>query len=170
MRAHKESDNAEYLNAARAAFVSFQRPVSDGGVAFTGESADLWFEEYLVSPPTHILNGFIWALWGIYDYALATNETAAHDLFERGVKTLLHNLERYDLGFWSLYEQSGTRLPMVASAFYHRLHIVQLRVMHRITGEETFGRVADRWESYTRHRANRGRALLYKAAFKLCYY
>jgi heparosan-N-sulfate-glucuronate 5-epimerase len=170
VRAHKESGDARYLDAARAAFVSFERPIADGGVAFTDESGYLWFEEYIVSPPTHILNGCMWALWGVRDYALATQGSAARELFSRGVRTLLHNLDRYDLGFWSLYEQSGTRLPMVASSFYHRLHIVQLRVMHRLTGEAKFAEVADRWEHYTRSRANRSRALLYKAAFKLCYY
>ena len=86
------------------------------------------------------------------------------------MQTLLKNLERYDLGFWSLYEQSGTRLKMVASPFYHQLHIVQLRVMHRLTGENQFARFADRWESYGRSRAKRIRALCYKSAFKLCYY
>ena len=170
VRAHKESGEPRYLEAAGQAFVSFQRPIREGGVAFTDESGDLWFEEYIVSPPTHILNGFIWALWGVYDYALATNDASARELFDRGVRTLLHHLDRYDLGFWSLYEQSGTRLPMVASRFYHRLHIVQLRVMHRLTGETRFAEVADRWEDYTRSRANRTRALCYKSAFKLCYY
>jgi heparosan-N-sulfate-glucuronate 5-epimerase len=170
VRAHKELRDSRYLDAARQAFATFQQPMEDGGVAFTDESGDLWFEEYIVSPPTHILNGFIWALWGIYDYFLATQDHSARELFSRGVTTLLHNLGRYDLGFWSLYEQSGTRLPMVASRFYHELHVVQLRVMHRLTGEETFARVADRWESYGRSRANRTRALCYKSAFKLCYY
>lgn len=170
VRAHKESGNSLYLDAAQRAFVSFQRPVPQGGVAFTDESGDLWFEEYIVSPPTHILNGFIWALWGVHDYFLATNDKSAQELFSRGVLTLLHNLERYDLGFWSLYEQSGTRLPMVASQFYHRLHIVQLRVMHRLTGEQKFAELAHRWESYARSRAKRTRALCYKSAFKLCYY
>jgi len=170
VRAYKETSDAKYLDAARQAFVSFERPIAEGGVAFTDESGDLWFEEYLVSPPTHILNGFIWALWGLYDYWLATQDASARDLFSRGVRTLLHNLDRYDLGFWSLYEQSGTRLPMVASNFYHRLHIVQLRAMHRLTNEDSFARVADRWETYTRSRPNRTRALIYKTAFKLCYY
>ena len=109
-------------------------------------------------------------MWGVYDYALATNDPGARELFARGVRTLLHNLERYDLGFWSLYEQSGTRLPMVASNFYHRLHIVQLRVMHRLTGEDLFARIADRWQDYTSRRLNRARALTYKIAFKLCHY
>jgi hypothetical protein len=170
VRAHKESGDARYLDAARQAFASFQHPIEEGGVGFTDEFGDLWFEEYIVSPPTHILNGFIWALWGVYDYFLATRDSSAQELFSRGVRTLLHNLDRYDLGFWSLYEQSGTRLPMVASRFYHQLHIVQLRVMHRLTGEEAFAQVADRWENYARSRTKRTRALCYKSAFKLCYY
>lgn len=178
VRAHKELQkeshgypgDPRYLDAARRALTCFEVPIKDGGVAYTDESGDLWFEEYIVSPPTHILNGFIWAAWGVYDYFLATQDASAQELFSRAVRTLLHNLDRYDLGFWSLYEQSGTRLPMVASAFYHQLHIVQLRVMHRLTGEDTFARVADRWESYTHSRSNRTRALCYKSAFKLCYY
>lgn len=170
VRAHKESGDQKYLEAAHLAMASFFKPVDAGGVALIDDRGDLWFEEYIVSPPTHILNGFIWAAWGVYDYFLATRDGAAEDLFKRAVQTLLRNLDRYDLGFWSLYEQSGTRLPMVASPFYHQLHIVQLRIMHRLTGEEKFARVADRWESYGRSRSKRTRALCYKGAFKLCYY
>jgi heparosan-N-sulfate-glucuronate 5-epimerase len=175
VRAYRESGESRYLNAAQRALASFYTPATEGGVAFTDDHGDLWFEEYIVSPPTHILNGFIWASWGVYDYFLATKDGAARDgaarqLFARAVQTLLHSLDKYDLGFWSLYEQSGTRLPMVASRFYHQLHIVQLRVMHRLTGEDAFARFADRWEGYARSRSNRARALCYKSAFKLCYY
>lgn len=170
VRACKETGDTRYLEIARLALAAFFTPVADGGVAFSDDNGDLWFEEYIVSPPTHILNGFMWAAWGVYDYFLATQDHAARDLFVRAVQTLLRNLEQYDLGFWSLYEQSGTRLPMTASPFYHRLHIVQLRVMHRLTGEDKFARVADRWESYARSRSKRTRALCYKSAFKLCYY
>ena len=170
VRAHRATGKSEYLQAAGKAFHSFVVPTEDGGVTFTDKQGNLWFEEYIVSPPTHILNGFMWAAWGVYDYFLATADPAAQHLFHRAVKTLLENLESYDLGFWSLYEQSGTRLKMVASPFYHRLHIVQLQVMHLLTGEEQFRRVADRWESYGRSRAKRTRALCYKSAFKISYY
>jgi hypothetical protein len=57
MRAHTESGDVRYLHAARIAFESFQSPIEEGGMALTDESGDLWFEEYIVSPPTHILNG-----------------------------------------------------------------------------------------------------------------
>jgi hypothetical protein len=144
--------------------------VDEGGVLFQDERGDIWIEEYLVDPPTHILNGMIWALWGVHDYALATQDPSAKNLFAKVVHTLERNLSNYDAGFWSLYEQSGTRLRMMASPFYHRLHVVQLRIMHQLTGLEVFGDYADRWERFERSRIKRIKALAYKSAFKLCYY
>ena len=170
VRAYRETGAAAYWHAAERAFIAFQKTTDHGGVTFIDKSGDTWFEEYIVSPPTHILNGVIWAAWGVYDYFLVTRDKAAEDLFHKAVHTLLSNLPRYDLGFWSLYEQSGTFLPMVASSFYHRLHVVQLRVMHRLTGDPLFARFADKWESYGQSPANRTRALCCKTAFKLCYY
>jgi heparosan-N-sulfate-glucuronate 5-epimerase len=170
VRAHRETNNAAYLNVADRAFESFQHSTATGGVTFIDQNNNLWFEEYIVSPPTHILNGFIWAAWGVYDYFLATGNNSAQQLFADAVKTLRDNLDKYDLGFWSLYEQSGTLLPMVASPFYHRLHIVQLQVMHMLTGESIFTSYADRWKNYMHSRAKRARALCYKSIFKLCYY
>jgi len=170
VRAHRETGDASYLGAAKRAFESFFRSVTDGGVMYTDAHGDEWIEEYLVDPPTHILNGFLWAAWGVYDFVLATGDERARELFARVTRTLVRNVERYDLGFWSLYEQSGTMLKMVASPFYHRLHIVQLRMTRRMTGEEKFGQVADGWEEYARSRMKRAIALGYKSAFKLCYY
>jgi hypothetical protein len=170
VRAHAETGDRKYLESAALAFRSFLVDVASGGVTFIDEQDDVWFEEYIVSPPTHILNGFIWAAWGVYDYFLATGSAEALNMFAAAVKTLQANLDRYDLGFWSLYEQAGTRLPMIASPFYHRLHVTQLRVMHKITSENVFAHYADRWENYARSRSKRTRALCYKGAFKLCYY
>jgi heparosan-N-sulfate-glucuronate 5-epimerase len=92
VRAHRETGNPEYLSAAERAFTSFLVPTDEGGVTFTDEQGNLWFEEYIVSPPTHILNGFIWANWGVYDYFLATADPTAQNLFQLAVKTLLENL------------------------------------------------------------------------------
>jgi len=170
VRAYRETGAAPYLEAAERAFTSFLKSTREGGVTFTDARGNFWFEEYIVSPPTHILNGFIWAAWGVYDHFLVTESRAARELFAQAVLTLRSNLDRYDLGFWSLYEQSGTLLPMVASPFYHRLHVVQLRVMHRLTGDEIFARYADKWEAYAHSPAKRTRALCYKSAFKLGYY
>jgi heparosan-N-sulfate-glucuronate 5-epimerase len=170
VRAYRETGDAKYIESAQRAFNSFLQSVTHGGVVFADEHQHIWFEEYIVFPPTHILNGFIWAAWGVRDYFVATKDPAAGKLFEQAVQTLRANLHHYDFGFWSLYEQSGTRLPMVASPFYHQLHIVQLRVMYRMTGDKLFADYAHRWQAYALSWSNRTRALCYKSVFKLCYY
>jgi hypothetical protein len=174
LRAHAHGGDGRYWRAAERAFVPLTLPIAEGGVLSEDVSDDnernLWIEEYLVDPPTHILNGFIWALWGVYDFWLAHADASAKQLFDGGVETLVRNLARFDTGYWSLYEQSGTRLKMLASPFYHRLHIVQLRVMSKLTGDSRFAETAERWEGYELRRANRTRALIHKSVFKLFYY
>ena len=170
IRAHKETGYDRYLAAANQAFDSFKKDISEGGVSYTDDEANVWLEEYVVFPPTHILNGFIWSSWGVYDYFLATGEAYARDLFNKCIQTLMANLYTYDIGFWSLYEQAGTRLKMIASPFYHQLHIIQLAILHRLTGEEIFHRYAVQWEKCRRDPLKRTTALMYKALFKAFYY
>ena len=174
LRAHAQARSDEekhrFQSAADRAFVALTRPLSDGGVLFEDERNDLWIEEYIVRPPTHILNGFIWSLWGVFDLWLARGDNSAKEIFDRGVQTLVRNLARYDTGYWSMYEQSGTRLKMLASPFYHRLHIVQLRVMSKLTVDDRFAAVASRWEGYAQRPGNRARALIEKSVFKLLHY
>jgi len=178
--AHAHSEGSGYQSAAEKAFVALTKPVAEGGVLFEDDNQGLWIEEYLVNPPTHILNGFMWALWGVFDFWLARADALAKEIFDRGVETLRRNLSGYDTGYWSLYEQpgyeqpahepSGTRLKMLASPFYHQLHIVQLRVMLMLTADDRFAVVAERWENYAKLRRNRTRALIEKSVFKLLHY
>jgi heparosan-N-sulfate-glucuronate 5-epimerase len=170
LRAHALTRSEEYIEAAERAFVPLTKLISDGGVLFEDAEKQLWIEEYLVDPPTHILNGFMWALWGVYDFWLVKKEEKAKTIVDRSMATLRKNLELFDTGYWSLYEQSSVPLKMLASPFYHRLHVVQLRVLTKLTGEPFFESVAQRWESYANLRMNRIRVLLEKTAFKLLYY
>lgn len=169
-RAYRKTGEARYLKAMDEAFACFGREVSDGGVRSSDRNGDVWIEEYIVDPPTRILNGFIWAMWGVRDYDLAVNSPDAKPLFAACVDTLERNLARFDNGRWSLYELSGTWLPMLASPFYHRLHCVQLRVLAAMTGRSIFMDFAKRWEGYAGRFLNRNISLAQKCAFKLTYY
>jgi len=170
LRAYAVTGSEEYLDTARHVFRSLTVGIRDGGVQHTDEDGHIWIEEYLVDPPTHILNGFIWALWGVHDYALLTGEPEARTLFDGYTETIVSNLPRYDMGFWSLYELTPQRIKSIASPFYHQLHLVQLEVMYRLTGRETFADYGRRWRSYAQHAPLRMTAKAYKAAFKLLYY
>jgi hypothetical protein len=170
VRAYLETGREAYLQAAARGFESLTKTVDEGGVIYVDERGDRWIEEYIVDPPTHILNGFLWGVWGVHDYALASGSVEAASLWEASVRTLARNLPSYDIGFWSLYEHSGTRLKMVASPFYHSLHIVQLKIMGRLTGEPVFDEYAAKWDAYRGSKLKKGAALAYKGVFKLCYY
>ena len=171
LRAAQETGRTDYLDAARQALAAFTLPIEEGGVTVRDERESLWLEEYLVRPPSHILNGAISAAWGLFDAWLAIQDYPVKQLFDEAARTLAAHLDRYDTGFWSLYELPGNGVPrMMASPFYHRLHIEQLKVLTRMTGNDLFERTARRWAWYQTNPIYRTRALAEKIAFKLRYY
>lgn len=170
VRAYAETKDQAYLTAADETFRSLATSIDEGGVLHRDDEGYYWIEEYLVKPPTHILNGFIWALWGVYDYYLLTKHEEAKALFKKCTKTIADNLWQYDNGFWSLYELTPQWCKCIASNYYHRLHIIQLKIMYRLTGHEVFARYAEKWRDSLNCGIRSARAKLYKVAFKLAYY
>lgn len=170
VRAFAETGASKFEIASDRVYETLKLPIAEGGVVYSDDDGHDWIEEYLVEPPTHILNGFIWALWGLYDYWLITKKEEAFKLFQSYVETIVKNLPRYDSGFWSYYELTPQRVKSIASIFYHRLHIVQLRIMHKMTGHPDFLSYADKWSRYLDNLVYRNLALAYKVGFKLAYY
>ena len=169
-RAWEDTGDTRYATALHEGFAAFRTDMKDGGVSLFQPNGDVWIEEVIVDPPSHILNGFLWAWWGVRDYFIVTGDSDAEALLERTLATIRHHLHDFDTGRWSLYELSPYRLKMIASPFYHQLHIVQLRVMHKLTGDPMFTSFADRWEEYQEVPANRRRSLFDKALFKVFHY
>ena len=170
LRAHKLTDEKKYLEAAEKALESFFVDMDQGGVIHRDDQGWLWLEEAIVHPPTHILNGFLWAIWGLYDYYIYTGDLRTKEVYDQGIKTLIHNLPSFDTGFWSLYEHADKKMQMLASPFYHRLHIVQLKIMSQLSGEKLFSEYADKWQKYQDNFIYYYSALFYKAVFKIIYY
>jgi hypothetical protein len=127
----------------------------------------VWIEEYLVDPPSHILNGFVWALWGVLDYARWSVRPGADALWAACIDTLKARIGDFDVGWWSLYEAANTEHRMLASLYYHRLHAVQLRVLYDLTAIDAFAEYAARFEAYAGRPVCRARAFVEKAWFKV---
>lgn len=170
VRAYKETKDISYLDVIERVILSFDKNISEGGVNYIDEKNDPWIEEYLVSPPTHILNGFIWGLWGIRDYYIFFKSSKHKKLFYKYSNTILKNLENYDLGYWSKYEESGTLLPMISSPFYHNLHICQLEIMYDLTGNKSYITYSRKWRKYSQNRLYKFLAIINKIIFKVFYY
>jgi len=170
-RAYNTTNNEDYLKSIENVYKSFQVDVKDGGVTFTDKDGDIWIEEYIMeNQPTHILNGFIWGLWGIYDYWLLTKNDDIKIVFDNYVKTIEKNIMKYDNGYWSLYELSNLNINMIASTFYHRLHIVQLEILYKMSGKRIFMDISSKWIKYLNKKTNIIKATLMKIIFKICYY
>lgn len=180
-RLYRETNDQRYLEAAKAAFAALDTVIANGGTKYveregpasatgSGEAKGVWLEEYLVDPPTHILNGYLWALWGVWDYYLLTGDPRGKELWGACIATLKKNLPRYDAGFWSLYDLSKQAMKMVASPFYHDLHIAQLHATAIISCERIFEDYARKFEQYRASFLKRNFAFLYKAVFKILYF
>jgi len=169
-RIYQQTEDDKYRKAAEDAFISLTIPIEEGGVIYIDKDANPWIEEVIITPPTHILNGFLWALWGVWDYYLLKKDKEVKERFDSLINTLKANIHRFDAGYWSLYELSDLHLKMLASPFYHSLHCVQLRITAKMSAEEIFLDYAEKWESYAKRMLDRYRALAGKALFKLIYY
>lgn len=135
------------LEEASAMFRAMARPIRAGGVRTIDRCGHLWFEEYPMDPPSHVLNGFIFSLWGVLDFARTTGDRQAWQWWREGIDTLKAHLREFDCGFWSLYD---LRYRELASLHYHtNIHTPQLEATYGITGEAIFRDYAARWRRFS---------------------
>jgi hypothetical protein len=105
-----------------------------------------------------VLNGMVFAIWGLRDVALLTGYRHLEELWRDGVESILIALPSFDSGFWSWYSIAETGKPYIASMMYHNLHIAQLTALWQQTGRPDFRQWAERWRSYSGRQICRARA------------
>ena len=166
VRAYLLTGDDRFAEAALRALRPMGAWVEDGGVR--ARLGDGWFpEEYPTTPPSYVLNGGIFSLWGYYDVAVGLDDDDARRAFAEGVDSLARNIDRWDTGAWTQYDLVPRRVAHVSSSFYHQLHIDQLRAMQLIAPRPEFDTAATRWEAYQRSRAHRLRAFARKVVFRV---
>ena len=154
VRAYRLTREPVYLECARRAVRSFELDILDGGVSAPVGLDGIFFEEVASYPASRILNGYVLALFGLFDYVELTGDSSIRDLAERSVVTFHCLLDGYEMGFWSSYDLYYKR---PASRFYHALHVVLLRALSRYTGCEHCAALASKWDAYQQRRVNRVR-------------
>jgi len=108
-----------------------------------------WYDEYACARRANVLNGFLFALIGIYEYYDASKDPKALVLFSNGIKTVMHYIDKFDLNFlvfkWSKYDD---KLNFYSGPKYHSWHVKQLIKLHEITRDKKFLNWAMRWSKY----------------------
>ena len=152
LRAHLLSSRTEYAELATEAAESLFLPVSAGGTQRTIDGVPV-LEEYPTEQPEAVLNGWIFALFGLHELALTTGEGRARELFDASAAGLVHLLPRYDVGWWSLYSLGDYGRPDLAKPFYQRLHPVLLEALALIHPAPELEDYARRWRRQLTRRA-----------------
>ena len=165
-RLYLETGEERWADAARRAVAAMRLPSAEGGVQARVDGR-AWPEEYPTDPPSYVLNGGIFALWGLYDVGAALGDEEIAREFREGADTLAANLHRWDTGYWSRYDLFPHPVMNVASSFYHALHTSQLESMQVIAPRPEFEAAAARFAGYANRRLNTGRAFARKVLFRL---
>ena len=110
-----------------------------------------FYEEYPIKPGHYVLNGFIFALLGLYDFHQISGDEHAKNLFDQGLDTLEAILPIYDLGDGSSYDLQHLHShtpPYKARWQYHCTHIEQLKTLYLITRNPLFETYYLRFKAY----------------------
>lgn len=95
--------------------------------------------EEFYNPGDGILNGYIFTLYGLYDYCQYCSD---YTLFKFHIKNLKNALTRYNYFIWTRYDLKGK----ISSRFYHQLHIDMMSVLFKLTHDPFFLKYKKRWE------------------------
>lgn len=145
---HRTTGAAHYRELAKRTFRSFffVEGEVDGGwwVSTIDDDGYLWIELYPKSPPSHTLNGFIFAIFGIHEYYTITRDPEAKELLLAALTTVREqaSLVRHpgDISSKSIeYRHNKPRK-------YHRVHIRQFQHLYRMTGDPVFHRLARQFQ------------------------
>jgi D-glucuronyl C5-epimerase C-terminus len=102
-RAYSRLHEPAFLTAAKQALGIFQTPPPAG--VRVAQPAGTLYAEYTYAPTDRILNGFIQALNGLYEYVKLTGDPLGLQLFEAGDAEARAIVPSYDTGAWSKYDQ-----------------------------------------------------------------
>lgn len=166
VRLYGVTEEPLFAEAALRALRPLRVSVANGG-ARSSLGGGPFLEEYPTDPPSLVLNGTFFALWGLHDVGVALGDEQAASEFEEGVDVLARELHRWDVGFWSRYDLYPHRVANVANPFYHRLHINLLRAMRVLAPRPQFDVMIERFEAYGRSSRNVRRVYVHKLLFRL---
>jgi heparosan-N-sulfate-glucuronate 5-epimerase len=165
-RIHLETGEDRYAEAALRATKTLWLPSTEGGTQAEVDGHQV-LEEYPTAIPSAVLNGWIFAIWGLYDVAVGLRDVEARELFESTTDSLAALIDRYDNGYWSCYDLYPRRLRNLASPSYHLLHIRQLTALNLLAPRPSITAAIARFETYRAHAVNRRRAMAEKIVFRL---
>ena len=141
-RLYEFTGDAGHLETASQINASFLLKKGESDIWITSvENNETWFEEYPLENPSHVLNGMIAGIFGLYEYFLNTRDPGVAELLGKAISTIKNHAYDYrrpgELSYYCL----GHRV--VVGVEYHQTHIKYFDLLCLITGDAFFQKAAD---------------------------
>jgi hypothetical protein len=88
---------------------------------------------------SHVLNGFVFSLYGLYDYSIYKNDASHFELYE---STLAALISRYNFSGWTYYDAN----KLIASRLYHNLHVEMMKSLFLLTNRKVYKKYYQKWK------------------------
>jgi hypothetical protein len=141
--AFQQTKDSSYMNHARALIKGFYLPVQEGGFTYK-ETNGWWYEEVadasLQTP--RILDGHIYAIWGVRTYWQLTEEDSAAKVMNLGLDALKHRLSEYDGGNGKIYYDASHK---PADKKYRKILLSQMKQLYDATHDDVFLNYYNKW-------------------------
>lgn len=147
VRLYERTGDEQWKAAAERTFGTFTalRKAEGPWIVDIDDAGLLWLEEYAGSnEPLHVINGHIYAMFGLVDYYVMTEDEVALRLFRGGAETLVRSFDDWrvpdGLSYYCEAEfcTDGAWQP----GSYHRGVADQLSTLAAITGDVQFSDMA----------------------------
>lgn len=138
VRFYQITEDGKYLDICRKIFNTFTNLKDDENipwVVYVDTERYYWIEEYPIQPPANTLNGFIYGIFGLYEYYLLVCDAETEAVLQSAITTIEHYMSQFrregDISLYCLKHE-------VPSPKYHRIHMEQLSSLYSITGDRFF--------------------------------
>lgn len=142
LRAYLKTKQECYLQKAKHAYECMVRPLNKLGTQRI-KNGSIYYEEFATEgAEATVLNGWIFSIFGLIDYFKIVQNKETEKLLKESIKSLYENIEYYDVDGWSYYSLD----KKIASPFYHKLHINQLKVLNDLYPDFRCEKIIQKWE------------------------
>lgn len=163
VRAYEITKDPKYIEGGNRALKFLMLEKEKGGVRTNLRDLDpalrekIFYEEYVSTPNSYTLNGYIYTLLGLYDWAILTADypdkvgsNNAEWGFLQGVDSLQYVIHLYDVGGFTNYDLGYMNFDVGPKLLpgYHAIHIKLLHALHSITGIQRFKDFEELWKTY----------------------
>lgn len=168
IRAYKKTGDKQYLQQAEKALEPFFTGIKQGGLQSKLPDGSLFLEEYPSANPSHVLNGFLYALIGLGEFIDISQSPRHNELFVKLSLSVCKNIEVWCCRNWSLYEDENKANGLnFCTPSYHNLQITQLKWLNNRVKSPDLERAINSWEAGLNSLPTRLLALFGKIYFRL---